>query len=131
MDNGSGEKVITHFCKDSVLKKDALNEPNDLRLCLDDGSRSVLKIKRIRFESRIHTELCAVEQWLKYELMRNELKRSDYLKAAKMFIAVKGYEKAIGLLNKSMEIHKDKDHGAEQSLIDIANEMIKKSKHKK
>ena len=111
-----------------------MNEPNDLRLCAVDRPSSPLKIKRIRFESRIHSELCSIEQWLKYELIRKELTRSDYLNAAKMFVAVGGYQAAIELLQKSMRILKDKegeDNGAEKTLIGVATEMDKKSKHKK
>ena len=128
------DKLLSHFCSQSVLKKDKMNEPNDLRLCAVDRPNSPLKIKRIRFESRIHSELCSIEQWLKYELIRKELTRSDYLNAAKMFVAVGGYQAAIELLQKSMRILKNKegeDNGAEKTLIGVATEMHKKSKHKK
>ena len=51
-----------------------------------------------------------------------------------MFVAVGGYQAAIELLQKSMRILKDKegeDNGAEKTLIGVATEMDKKSKHKK
>ena len=126
----STDKIVTHFCNDSEFKKDKLTEANDLKMCAVGGPRSALKIKRVRFECRVHTELINIEQWLKYELVRDPLTRTDYLEAAKMFIAVKGYKVAIGLLQKSLESLKvnKEDDGAEQTLIDVASEMMKKSK---
>ena len=80
-----------------------------------------LSIKRIRYECRIENDLLSVEQWLKYELIRKELTRNDYINAAKMFIAVQGYKLAIELLEKSQSIFTV--NVEEQTLIDVAKRL--------
>lgn len=132
---------VSHFCKPrgaplAEWKTDILDETNDLKRCAVYSPNSPMEIKRVRFECRCNADLLLVEHWLENELSlhKSGLRRSDYLDAAKMFIAVKGYQMAIELLEKSMEIeHEESEQEQvhdcdEQTLIDVASQLMKKSK---
>lgn len=158
---------VTHFCINGTQKVDQINSNEDeadteqktsanghdnaLKLCSinsqdPENAHNPLLIKRIRFECRKNNELGSIEQWLKYELIKRELTRNDYLNAARMFIAVQGYRAAIQLLHKSQAMFTEhvintnnsnnsnvqdadaEDQRMEQTLIDIAKKLQKHAK---
>ena len=122
--NKNNEQIIKHICLNSKEKIDHINNNNNLiKLCSIKCNKKneALSIKRIRYECRIENDLFSVEQWLKYELIRKELTRDDYINAAKMFIAVQGYKIAIQLLEKSQTIFTV--NVEEQTLIDVAKRL--------
>lgn len=130
--NQKNNNDIKHFCvnsKQKIVKIDNDNKyKKEIKLCSinnNNKENQALTIKRIRYECRKSNDLSSIEQWLKYELITKELTRFDYINAAKMFIAVKGYKIAIQLLQKSISefIIQNNDDCLEQNLIEIANRL--------
>ena len=102
------DQTIKHFCINSKEKIDKINNNNkEIKLCSINNinkDNEALSIKRIRYECRKSNDLLSIEQWLKYELIKKELTRMDYINASKMFIAVQGYKIAIELLQKCVSL---------------------------
>lgn len=132
-------KEIRHFCLNSKQSIDSLDNAKkkmNIKLCSihnnnDNCDRDAMSIKRIRYESRVNNELESIEQWLKYELIKDKLSRNDYVNASKMFIAVQGYQIAIELLEKCQSLFPEIDDDAEDdelTLIDVAEKLMKQSK---